>query len=131
MSFAVRRVGECEAIASFPDATSRSSHAARTFSARISRAPAGTLITSATQEIDPFCTPWEPAARARQRQRASRYSIEQPPAWPISASDPPPEVNRTLIPRDAYAEARNAFDHGVSSPSTKTGSVPYTDNVSA
>ena len=30
-----------------------------------------------------------------------------------------------------YAEARNAFDQGMSSPSTKTGSVPYTDSVSA
>src|SRR5437870_2179995 len=124
MSFAVRLVGEWEAIASFPDATSRSSQAAIRFSARISRDPAGRLMTSATQEIEPFCTPCEPAARARHRQRASRYSIEQPPAWPISASEPPPEVKRTLIPRDAYADARNAFDHGVSSPSTKTGSVP-------
>jgi hypothetical protein len=33
-------------------------------------------------------------------------------------------VNRTLTPRDAYAEARKLFDHGVSSPSTNTGSVP-------
>ena len=40
-------------------------------------------------------------------------------------------MNRTLTPRDAYAEPRNAFDHGVSSPSTNTGSVPYTDSVSA
>ncbi len=42
----------------------------------------------------------------------------------MSASEPPPDVNRTLTPRDAYAEPRNAFDQGVSSPSTKTGSVP-------
>ena len=75
-------------------------------------------------EIEPFCTPCEPAARTSERQRASRYSIEQPSAWPISASEPAPEVKRTLTPRDAYAEARNAFDQGVSSPSTKTGSVP-------
>ena len=40
-------------------------------------------------------------------------------------------MNRTFTPREAYAEARNAFDQGVSSPSTKTGSVPYTDSVSA
>ena len=73
---------------------------------------------------DTSATPWLPAPRVTSRQRASRYSIEQPPAWPISASEPPPEVKRTLIPRDAYADARNAFDHGVSSPSTKTGSVP-------
>jgi hypothetical protein len=72
ISFAVRRVGECEAIASLPDATSRSSQAARRFSARISRPPAGTLITSATHEIEPFCTPCEPAARTSDRQRASR-----------------------------------------------------------
>ena len=40
-------------------------------------------------------------------------------------------MKRTFTPRDAYAEARNAFDHGVSSPSANTGSVPYTDSVSA
>jgi hypothetical protein len=82
-------------------------------------------------EIDPFCTPCDPAARTSDRQRASRYSIDLPSDSPISASEPPPDVKRTLIPRDAYAEPRNAFDHGVSSPSTNTGSVPYTDSVSA
>jgi len=54
MSLAVFRISECDAIASFPAATSRSSHAASTFSARISRVPPGTLSTSATQEIEPF-----------------------------------------------------------------------------
>ena len=49
----------------------------------------------------------------------------------MSASEPVPDVKRTLTPRDAYAAPRSAFDHGVSSPSTKTGSVPYTDSVSA
>jgi hypothetical protein len=72
MSFAVLRIGECDAIASLPDATSRSSQAARTFSARISREPPGTASASATHEIDPFCTPCEPAARMIARQRASR-----------------------------------------------------------
>src|SRR2546430_5246711 len=113
INFAVRLVGEWEAIASLPDATSRSSQAASRFSARISREPAGTLITSATHEIAPFCTPCEPAARASAKQRASRQSIEHPPACPISASEPPPLVKRTLIPRDAYAEARKPFDQGV------------------
>ena len=58
------------------------------------------------------------------RQRASRYRSDFPSDSPISASEPPPDVNRTLTPREAYAEARSAFDHGVSSPSTKTFSVP-------
>jgi hypothetical protein len=49
----------------------------------------------------------------------------------MSASDPVPEVKRTFTPRDAYAAPRKAFDQGVSSPSTKTGSVPYTESVSA
>ncbi len=53
------------------------------------------------QEIEPFCTPWLPAPRVMSRQRASRYSIEQRSAWPISASEPVPEVKRTLTPRDA------------------------------
>jgi hypothetical protein len=72
ISFAVLRISECDAIASFPEATSRSSQAASTFSARISRTPPGTDRTSATHEIDPFCTPCEPAARIVARQRASR-----------------------------------------------------------
>ena len=42
ISFAVFRIGEWEAMASFPDATSRSSQAASTFSARIARVPPGT-----------------------------------------------------------------------------------------
>ena len=42
----------------------------------------------------------------------------------MRASEPVPEVKRTFTPRDAYAEARNAFDYGVSSPSANTGSVP-------
>jgi hypothetical protein len=124
ISFAVLRIAEWLAIASLPEATSRSSHAASTFSASTSRVPPGTASTSATHEIDPFWTPCEPAARTSERQRASRYSIDFPCDSPISASEPPPEVKRTLIPREAYAEARNAFDQGVSSPSTKTGSVP-------
>jgi hypothetical protein len=131
MSFAVLRIPEWLAIASFPEATSRPSHAASTFSARISRVPPGTESASATHEIDPFWTPCEPAARTSERQRASRYSIDFPSDSPISASEPPPDVKRTLTPRDAYADARNAFDHGVSSPSAKTRSVPYTDSVSA
>ena len=72
MSFAVLRISECEAIASLPEATSRSSHAARTFSPRIARVPPGTESTSATHEIEPFWTPCEPAARTTARQRASR-----------------------------------------------------------
>ncbi len=72
MSFAVLRISECEATASFPEATSRSSQAARTFSPRIARVPPGTESTSATHEIEPFCTPCEPAARTTARQRASR-----------------------------------------------------------
>src|SRR5206468_3016747 len=105
--------------------------AARTFSASTSRVPPGSESASATHEIDPFCTPCEPAARINERQRASRYSIDLPSDSPISASEPPPEVKRTFTPREAYADARNAFDQGVSSPSTNTGSVPYTDSVSA
>ena len=41
INFAVLRIAECDAIASLPDATSRSSQAARTFSARIARVPPG------------------------------------------------------------------------------------------
>ena len=62
MSFAVLRIAECEAIASLPEATSRSCQAARTFSARIARVPPGTARTSATQEIEPF---WIPCAPGR------------------------------------------------------------------
>src|ERR1043166_4760680 len=131
ISFAVLRIGEGEAMASFPDATSRSSQAAITFSARIARVPPGTARTSATHEIEPFWTPCDPAARIAARQRASRYNIEQPCAWPISASEPVPDVKRTLTPREAYADARKAFDQGVSSPSVNVGSVPYTESVSA
>ena len=72
ISFAVFRISEWEAIASLPEATSRSSQAARTFSARIARVPPGTESTSATHEIEPFWTPCEPAARTAARQRASR-----------------------------------------------------------
>ena len=72
MSFAVLRIAECDAIASFPEATSRSSQAARTFSARIARVPPGTERTSATQEIEPFWTPCAPAARTTETHRASR-----------------------------------------------------------
>lgn len=57
-------------------------------------------------------------------QRISRYSIDLPSALPICTSDPVPEVKRILIPREAYAAARNDLDHGVSSPSTNTDSVP-------
>ena len=35
------------------------------------------------------------------------------------------------MPRDAYAEVRNALDQGVSSPSVNTCSVPYRETVSA
>ena len=72
MSFAVLRISECDAIASLPDATSRSSQAARTFSPRIARVPPGTERTRATHEIDPFWTPCDPAALTAGRQRASR-----------------------------------------------------------
>jgi len=54
ISFAVLRISEWLAIASFPEATSRSSHAASTFSASTSRVPPGTESASATHEIDPF-----------------------------------------------------------------------------
>ena len=72
ISFAVLRIAECEEIASLPDATSRSSQAAITFSPRIARVPPGTERTSATHEIEPFCTPCEPAARTTEMQRDSR-----------------------------------------------------------
>ena len=72
ISFAVLRISEWLAIASLPEATSRSSQAARTFSASTSRVPAGTDIARAMHEIEPFWTPCEPAARTRARQRASR-----------------------------------------------------------
>ena len=124
ISFAVFRISEWLEIASLPDATSRSSHAASTFSASTSRVPPGTERASATHEMEPFCTPCEPAARTSERQRASRYSIDLPSDSPMSASDPAPDVKRTFTPRDAYAEPRKAFDHGVSSPSTNTASVP-------
>ncbi len=86
-------------MASLPDATSRSSQAAIRFSARIARVPPGRLMVSATHEMAPFCTPWDPHARTRLRQRASSASIEQPSLCPISASEPVPEVKRTLTPR--------------------------------
>ena len=72
ISLPVRRVGECEAIASLPLATSSPSHAASRFSARIAFVPPGTLSVSATHEMEPFWTPCEPAARVTARQRASR-----------------------------------------------------------
>ena len=61
--------------------------------------PPGRLSVRATHEMAPFCTPCDPHARTRLRQRASSASIEQPSLWPISASDPVPEVKRTLTPR--------------------------------
>ena len=74
ISFAVLRISECEAMASFPDATSRSSQAASTFSPRIARVPPGTASTSATHEIEPFCTPCEPGgAHGRE---AARLEVE-------------------------------------------------------
>ena len=72
ISFAVLRIAECEAIASLPDATSRSSQAAITFSARIARVPPGSDSTSATHEIEPFWTPCDPAARTTEMHLASR-----------------------------------------------------------
>jgi hypothetical protein len=42
--------------------------------------------------------------------------MDLPSEWPINASDPLPDVKRTLMAREAYAEARKAFDQGVSSP---------------
>ena len=45
---------------------------ARAFSARIARVPPGSESTSATHEIEPFCTPCAPAARTTETQRASR-----------------------------------------------------------
>ena len=72
INLAVLRIAECEAMASLPEATSRSSQAAITFSARIALVPPGTERTSATQEIDPFCTPCDPAARTTETHRASR-----------------------------------------------------------
>ena len=50
---------------------------------------------------------------------------------PIRTSDPAPEVKRTFSPREAYAEFKNALEYDVSSPSTNTFSVPYTESVSA
>ena len=78
ISFAVLRIAEWDEIASLPEATSRSSQAAITFSARIARVPPGTESTSATHEIEPFCTPCDPAARTTEMQRDSRYSIDIP-----------------------------------------------------
>ncbi len=98
ISFPVLRISEWLAIASLPDATSRSSHAASTFSDKTSRVPPGTESASAMHEIDPFCTPCDPAARTSERQRASRYSIDLPSDSPISASEPPPDVKRISAP---------------------------------
>jgi len=71
------------------------------FSARMTRTPPGSDSGSATQLMEPFCTPWLPAPRVTKRQRASRYSMERLSACPIRHSEPVPEVKRTLIPREA------------------------------
>ena len=70
-------------------------------------------------------------ARASATQRASRYSIDLPCAPAIRTSAPAPDDTRIFMPREAYAEVRKALDHGVSSPSVKTCSVPYRETVSA
>ncbi len=114
-----------------PEAHSRSTAEAIRFSAATARIPAGTAPGTPMHEIEPFCRPCTPAPLVTRMQRISRYSIERPSALPICTSEPVPEVNRILIPREAYAAARNAFDYGVSSPSTNTDSVPYTEMVSA
>jgi len=99
ISLADLRICECDASASLPAATSSPSIDASRFSASTARTPPGSDSGSAMHEIDPFCTPWLPAPRTIIRQRASRYSIEQPSALPISASDPVPLVKRTFTPR--------------------------------
>ena len=86
--------------------------------------PSGTEATTSTPSMPPFCTPCAPIARASETQRDSRYRIDCFSAAPISTSAPPPLVTRIFSPREAYAEQRKALDHGVSSPSTKTCSVP-------
>ena len=86
--------------------------------------PSGTEATTPTPSMPPFCTPWDPNARASETQRDSRYRIEHFSAAPISTSAPPPLVTRILRPREAYAEVRIALLNGVSSPSTNTCSVP-------
>ena len=99
ISFAAFRISECEASASLPEATSMPSSIAIRFSASTARTPSGSDSGNAMQLIEPFCEPWLPAARVASRLRASRYSIDLPSAWPISAGAPAPEVKRVLTPR--------------------------------
>src|SRR6266571_8510235 len=57
--------------------------------------------------------------------------MDLPSAPAMRTSAPAPEETRIFMPRDAYAEVRKALDHGVSSPSVNTCSVPYSETVSA
>ena len=101
ISRAVRRIGECENDWSLPDAHSRSTAEAIMFSAATARIPAGTAPGTPMQEIEPFCSPCTPAPLVTRMQRISRYSIDLPWAFPICTSEPVPEVNLILMPREA------------------------------
>ena len=127
----VRRMSDSLISASLPEQDSRLRIIAMTFSDISSRSPPGTEAATEAPSIPPFCTPWAPMARASATQRASRYSIDRPWAPAIRTSAPAPEETRIFMPREAYAEVRKALDHGVSSPSVNTCSVPYSDTVSA
>ncbi len=120
----VRRTSDSDISASFPVHASRLRAITMTFSAISSRTPRGTDEATLAPSMPPFCTPWTPIARASETQRDSRYSIEHCSAPPISTSAPAPDETRILTPRLAYAAARIALLYGVSSPSTKTDSVP-------
>jgi hypothetical protein len=126
------RIGTCRAVrrtcdslisASFPVQASRLRAITMTFSAISERTPRGTDPATAAESMPPFCTPCAPIAAPGSRS-APRGRTSSASAPPISASAPPPDVTRIFIPREAYALVRNAFDHGVSSPSTNTCSVP-------
>ena len=120
----VRRMSDSLISASLPEQDSRLRIMTMRFSAISSRSPRGTDAATLAPSMPPFWTPWAPIARASATQRASRYSIDLPSAPAISTSAPAPDDTRIFMPRDAYAEVRNALDQGVSSPSTNTCSVP-------
>ena len=124
MILAPTLISDSEWRVSLPEAHSRSSNAASTFSASSAQPPRATDEVSGAPSMPPFCVPCTPMARCRHTQRASRYSIDLLSWKPISSSALDPEVQRAFSPREAYAAVRNALDHGVSSPSRKAPSVP-------
>src|SRR6516164_11128696 len=127
----VRRMSDSLIRASLPEHDSRLRIIAMRFSDISSRSQDGTDAATLAPSMPPFCTPWAPIARASATHRASRYSMDLRSAPAISTSAPAPDETRIFMPRDAYAEVRNALDQGVSSPSTNTCSVPYRETVSA